>query len=62
VTYALDRQLLPYFKKGEVSLFTDFLMVDYEDFRDVRKSAAPGSEPLYELESTVIRAYISLWY
>jgi hypothetical protein len=62
VTYALDRQLLPYFKKGEVSLFADFLMVDYEDFRDVRKSAVPGTEPLYELESTVIRAYISLWY
>lgn len=62
VTYALERQLLPYFKKGEVSLFADFLMVDYEDFRDVRKSVAPGTEPLYELESTVIRAYISLWY
>jgi hypothetical protein len=62
VTYSIGQRFLPFFKRGEVSLFTDFLMVSYDDFHDVRYVAAPGEEPLYELESTVIRAYLSLWY
>jgi hypothetical protein len=62
LTYQIGGGWLPFFKKGEVSLFTDFLAIGYDDFRDVRKTTAPGDEPFYELESTVIRAYLSLWY
>lgn len=62
VTYQIDGAMLPYFKRGEVSLFTDFLMIQYDDFRDVREAVPAGTESLYELDSTVVRAYLSLWY
>lgn len=62
VTYEFGTRLVPFFKKGEVSLFADFMRFQYDDFRDVRKSAPAGSEPLYELDSTVLRAFISVWY
>jgi len=63
VTYQFGTRLLPFFKRGEASLFADYLKFEYDDFRDVRdSSAAVGAEPLYEFNSTVLRAYISLWY
>jgi hypothetical protein len=62
VTYEFGTRLVPFFKKGELSLVADFLRIQYDDFRDVRKTAAAGTEPLYELDSTVLRAYISVWY
>jgi opacity protein-like surface antigen len=63
VTYQFGTSLLPFFKRGEASLFADYLKFDYDDFRDVRDSSvAVGAEPLYEFNSTVLRAYISLWY
>jgi hypothetical protein len=63
VTYQFGTRLLPFFKRGEASLFADYLKFEYDDFRDVRdNSAVVGAEPLYEFNSTVLRAYISLWY
>jgi len=62
VTYQLGTRLVPFFKKAEVSLFADYLMIRYDDFRDVRAAAAPGAEPLYELETTILRAFVSVWY
>jgi hypothetical protein len=63
VTYQFGTGLLPFFKRGEASFFADYLQFDYDDFRDLRDSgAAVGDEPLYEFNSTVLRAYISLWY
>jgi hypothetical protein len=40
----------------------DFLFIQYDDFSDVRVVTAPGQEPMYELDSTVIRANLSVWY
>ena len=58
--FGMDR--LPFFKRGELSLFADFLFIRYDDFSDVRVVTAPGQEPMYDLDSTVIRAYLSVWY
>ena len=46
---------MPFFKRGQFSLFADYLWFNYDDFRDVLKSGAPG-EPLYSFESTVVLA------
>ena len=62
VSYAFGLESVPFFKKGEANLFADFITFQYDDFRDVTEDAAPGAEPLYEFESTVLRAYISLWF
>jgi hypothetical protein len=62
VDYEFGTDLMPFFKRGQFSLAADYLWFNYDDFRDVLKSGAPGDEPLYSFESTVIRAYLSLWY
>ena len=62
ISYDFGPTLLPFFKRGQVSLATDFLFLQYDDFRDTRKTLPPGTEPEYQLETTVIRAFLSLWY
>ncbi len=41
---------LPWLEKASVNLRYDYMMVSYDDFRDVTAGGAPGAEPLYELE------------
>ena len=43
-------------------MFADFLTIDYDDYRDVLAGGAAGEEPLYTLDSTILRAYLSVWY
>jgi len=41
----------------------DYMMFDYQDFRDLRVTdVPPGEEPLYSMQATVIRAFISFFY
>ena len=52
-----------FLKRGEVSLLVDYMMLDYADFRDLRQEGYPvGEEPLYSLNATVVRAFISFFY
>ena len=63
VSYKFDVPWISFLKKGEVSLFMDYLLIDYDNFSDLRvDDVAPGTEPLYSLDSTIIRAFISFWY
>jgi len=62
VNYDFGTTLLPFFKRGQVSLQTDWLFMNYDDFRDTRKNVAPGTEPEYSMEATVMRAFVSFWY
>jgi opacity protein-like surface antigen len=52
-----------FLKRGEVSLLVDYMMFDYQDFRDLRVTdLPPGDEPTYSLNATVVRAFISFFY
>jgi len=62
LSYEFGTGLVPFFKRGEFSVFANYLLIDYDDFRDVLASGAPGDEPLYQLDSTILRAYVSVWY
>ena len=49
--------------KGRVSFFYDRMLIDYENFLDLRVTGVvPGSEPTFELEADVVQAFISFWY
>jgi len=50
------------FDKTSVNLFYNYFKFQYDNFRDLRVSVTPGSEPLYELDAQVIRAFVSVWY
>jgi opacity protein-like surface antigen len=52
-----------FLNRGQVSLLVDYMMFDYQDFRDLRVTdVPPGEEPMYDLQATVIRAFISFYY
>ncbi len=51
-----------FIKKGSVTAAADFLMVDYEEFSDLRTGAPLGEEPLYELDANIYQVFISFWY
>lgn len=52
-----------FLKRGELSLLVDYMMFDYQDFRDLRVTdVPPGEEPMYSLNATVVRAFISFFY
>ncbi|MEZ5560236.1 MAG: DUF3570 domain-containing protein [Pseudomonadales bacterium] len=63
LSYEFPTGWLPFFKKGEANLFVDYMLFTYDDFRDARVTGVvAGSEPLYEFDSYVIRAFVSFWY
>lgn len=51
-----------FLKKGSVSASLDYLVVDYDEFRDIRSGAPVGEEPLYSLEAAIIQVFFSFWY
>ena len=49
--------------RGRVSLFWDRMLIDYENFRDLRDTEAlPGQERLFSLEADVVQLFVSFWY
>lgn len=51
-------------KKGTVNLSIDHLIIDYDNFRDLRNASAftPGTEPLYSLDADVMQLFVSFWF
>lgn len=44
------------------NVHVDWYDYEYENFRDIRVNAPPGSEPLYEFDATVSRIWLTAWY
>ncbi len=51
-----------FLKKGSVSASLDYLVVDYDEFRDIRNGDPVGAEPFYRLEAAIIQVFFSFWY
>jgi len=63
LSYAFKPRWARFFKKGEASLFFDYLMLDYHDFRDARRTDLPATEqPEYQFQSVILRAFLSFWW
>jgi len=48
--------------QGSLNLAYDYILFDYDDFRDLTSSAPVGEEPLYSFSSSVWKAYLSIRY
>jgi len=59
-----EKQLPQYdwIEKYSVNFYLDYYQFDYEQFRDLTVTATPGTEPFYNFEANVIRAYFSVYY
>ena len=53
---------LPWLEKGSVNLRYDYMMVSYDDFRDVTAGGNAGAEPLFELDASVVQFFVSAWF
>lgn len=63
ISYEFETPFARFFKKGEASLFVDYMMFDYHDFRDARKTNLTAvDQPNYSFESVIVRAFVSFWY
>lgn len=51
-----------FIKRGSINLNYDFILFEYDDFRDVTVAANPGQEPLYDFDASVIRFFVSIWF
>jgi hypothetical protein len=49
-------------KRGRVNFLYDYILFDYDNFRDLTKATTVGEEPLYSFDAGVIRAFASVWF
>jgi hypothetical protein len=50
-------------QKGTFNLRWDRMHINYDDFRDLRvQGVAPGTEPLYTLDASILQGFISFWF
>jgi opacity protein-like surface antigen len=62
-TYEFKKNGEGFIKRGTANLFVDYISFKYDDFRDLTKATAiPGEEPLYEMNATVLRIFVSIWF
>lgn len=63
LSYEFETGWLPGIKRGQLSLFVDYIDFQYDDFRDVTATGfAPGEEPAYGFDSAVTRLFVSFYY
>ena len=48
--------------RGSVTFSYDHLMIEYEEFRDLRIGGPVGEEPLFLMDSNVFQLFFSFWY
>ncbi|MEZ5486412.1 MAG: DUF3570 domain-containing protein [Steroidobacteraceae bacterium] len=61
-TWEFRMRRLPWLEKGTVNLRYDYMMMSYDDFRDVTAGGLAGAEPLFELDASVIQFFVSAWF
>jgi len=62
VTYEFLDDGWSFIDRGAVTFSLDHLMVEYDEFRDLRVNAPVGEEPLFSMNSNVIQVFFSFWY
>lgn len=63
VSYEFETPWLSFVNRGQASVFFDYVLFDYADFRDLTiEDTEVGNEPLYEFNATIVRAFVSFWF
>lgn len=62
VTYEFMDNGWNFIDRGSVTFSIDHLMIEYDEFRDLRGTAPVGEEPLFAMDSNVIQVFFSFWY
>ncbi|MBW2207487.1 MAG: hypothetical protein JRG79_11300, partial [Deltaproteobacteria bacterium] len=63
VSYDFIENGSKYIDRGSINLSYDHIWFDYDDFRDIRNTAATaGTEPLYDFTADVVQVFLSIWF
>jgi hypothetical protein len=62
VAWEFKPERFDFFGKAALNLKYDYILFQYDDFRDLRVTVAPGTEPLYEFNANVVRLFVSGWF
>ncbi len=62
-SYDFKLPWVEFFQKSTINFKYDFILFKYDDFRDLRVTGLePGTEPLYDLNSSVVQIFVSGWF
>ena len=62
VTYQFSPQRWDFLERGSINFFVDYMLFDYDDFRDVTAGGVPGQEPLFSFDAQVWQLFVSFWF
>ncbi|MFK8053754.1 MAG: DUF3570 domain-containing protein [Woeseiaceae bacterium] len=63
VSWDFGKEGFGVFSRSRLSFFWDHMIIDYEDFLDLRvEGVLPGEEPQFQLTADVIQVLFSVWY
>jgi hypothetical protein len=66
VSYEFGRGSGPFFNRGTANLKYDYMLFDYDDYRDLRVQCSPpeaaGCEPLYSFSANVLQLFVSIFF
>lgn len=64
--YEFPVTFAPWIKRGTANVHFSRMMIDYDEFRDLRGrppgTQQPGTEPLYALNANIIQLFVSFWF
>jgi len=64
--YEFPTPFAPWLKRGTANVHLSHMMIDYDEFRDLRGlppgSATAGTEPLYSLDASILQIFLSFWF
>ena len=64
--YEFPVTFAPWIKRGTANVHVSRMMIDYDEFRDLRDrppgTVPPGSEPLYALNANIFQFFVSFWF
>jgi len=62
ITYDFSVDIFRFLDRGTVNLSYNYIMFEYDDFRNIPAGGDPGEEPLFEFNADVIQVYLSFWF
>ncbi|MEE4185393.1 MAG: DUF3570 domain-containing protein [Gammaproteobacteria bacterium] len=62
VTYDFSVDMFRFLDRGTLNFSYNYIMFEYEDFRNIPAGGDPGEEPLFEFNADVIQVYLSFWF
>jgi hypothetical protein len=62
VSYQFSPQRWDFLERGSINLFVDYMLFNYDDFRDVTAGGVPGQEPLFSFNAQVWQLFVSFWF